>query len=254
MLIRQLVQQVSQMVWNPAILSYVGAPTGDPTSMKQAGTLLNKANLTPLLNPGEPDGANKSYNLLIGRNSITWQFSINDVSFLPPSAPVHLQKLSGTTNAAANKVLTGPNTKDSTDAESVSMINGIGSRMEMVLGFFKIMPELMGLGYATGKAVQPDHTGKSLPIFSAKLVNIASCRTGLHPPLDHMSGITFWWGLEIPMLEPTMRYLYNAKSILQTLINVLTALSALDTGVCEILPFIRYISQCINFGWGVIKN
>lgn len=43
----------------------------------------------------------------------------------------------------------------------------------MVLGFFKITPELMGLGYATGKAVQPDHTGKSLPIFSAKLINRA---------------------------------------------------------------------------------
>lgn len=90
---------------NSAILSYVGAPTGDPTSTENTGTLLNEADLAPLLNPGAPGepvqgGANVSYNLLIGRNATTGRFSINDVSFLPPSVPVLLQILSGTTNAA----------------------------------------------------------------------------------------------------------------------------------------------------------
>lgn len=51
-----------------------------------------------------------------------------------------------------------------------------------------------------------------------------------------------------------MRYLDNAKSISHALVNVLTALSALDAGVREILPFVRYISQFIDFRWSAIKN
>ena len=68
-----------------------------------------------------------------------------------------------------------------------------------------------------------------------------------------MSVITYWWGLEITMPPPTIKYLANAKSISHAVVNFLTALSVMYNGVREILPFIRYISQFIDFEWSAIK-
>lgn len=68
-----------------------------------------------------------------------------------------------------------------------------------------------------------------------------------------MSVITYWWGLEITMPPPTIKYLANAKSISHAVVNFLTALSVMYNGVREILPFIRYISQFIDFEWNAIR-
>ena len=50
-----------------------------------------------------------------------------------------------------------------------------------------------------------------------------------------------------------MRYLSAANSISHALVNLLTVLAVMSGGVREILPFVRYISQFIDFEWSAIK-
>ncbi|KAG8747171.1 hypothetical protein FRC10_002220 [Ceratobasidium sp. 414] len=101
-------------------------------------------------------------------------------------------------------------------------------------GMEKVGQTLMSLGFATTTAVLPSHVG-------------------IYPPKDRMSVLTYWWGYEVVFPPPTMRYLGNAKSISGALLNFLTAFSLFSNGVREMLPFIRYISQFIDFEWSAIK-
>lgn len=55
------------------------------------------------------------------------------------------------------------------------------------------------------------------------------------------------------MPEPTMSYLGQAQSISHTVMNFLTALSAINNGVRELLPFVRYISQFMEWEFSAIK-
>ena len=55
------------------------------------------------------------------------------------------------------------------------------------------------------------------------------------------------------MPEQTMKYLSDAESIQHSVINLLTAMSVIDNGIRELLPFIRYISQFMDFEWNSIK-
>ncbi|KAJ7181076.1 laccase [Mycena filopes] len=86
---------------NSAILRYVGAPTkGDPTTNSTATDLLIENDLHPLVPspvPGKPfpGGADVTLNLQIGFDPASFRFSINGASFVPPTAPVLLQILSG---------------------------------------------------------------------------------------------------------------------------------------------------------------
>ncbi|THV05061.1 hypothetical protein K435DRAFT_745847 [Dendrothele bispora CBS 962.96] len=98
----------------------------------------------------------------------------------------------------------------------------------VIKGVEQITPQLMALGYATGRAIVPDHTG-------------------IHPPTDRMSVLTYWWGLEIVMPPPTLAYLSSAHSISGTAVNFLSALALVNNGVREILPFVRYMAQFIDF-------
>ncbi|KAF7793836.1 hypothetical protein EIP86_004957 [Pleurotus ostreatoroseus] len=102
-------------------------------------------------------------------------------------------------------------------------------------GVKEVTPTLMSLGYATGKILLPDHSG-------------------IYPPTDRMSVLTYWWGFEIVMPPPSITYLSQAPSIVHSAINVLTALSVLDGGVREILPFVRYISSFIDTEFNIIKQ
>ncbi|KAF7364261.1 Laccase I [Mycena sanguinolenta] len=90
---------------NSAILRYAGAPVADPTtdpSANSTSTLpLVETALHPLVNtpvPGQPHpgGADVVLNLQITLNTTDFRFAINNVSFVPPTAPVLLQILSGT--------------------------------------------------------------------------------------------------------------------------------------------------------------
>lgn len=44
----------------------------------------------------------------------------------------------------------------------------------------------------------------------------------------------------------------RAQSVSKTVVNLLTAMAAVNDGVREILPFIRYISQFLEFELGTI--
>lgn len=105
----------------------------------------------------------------------------------------------------------------------------------VIQGFKQITPQLMALGFATGKAFTPNHSG-------------------IFPPTDRMSVLTYWWGLELCLPPPTLEYLSTAHSISGSAVNFLTALSMIHQGVREILPFVRYISQFLDFEFNAIKG
>ncbi|RDX55192.1 hypothetical protein OH76DRAFT_1478639 [Lentinus brumalis] len=105
----------------------------------------------------------------------------------------------------------------------------------VIEGVEQITPQLMALGYATGKSILPSHAG-------------------VYPPTDRMSVITYWWGLEVVIPEPSVQYLSNVPSIAHTVINFLTALSVANGGVREILPFVRYMSQYIDAEFNAIRG
>ncbi|KAG6907653.1 hypothetical protein DXG01_007857 [Tephrocybe rancida] len=120
------------------------------------------------------------------------------------------------------------------DAEG--LLAGALPTAETVLkGFEQITPQLMALGYATGRAVWVDHQG-------------------LYPPVDRMSVLTYWWGLELVLPPPSLKNLAKAKSVAGTVVNFLTALSLINDGVREILPFVRYIAQFIDFEFNTIQT
>ncbi|PPQ98613.1 hypothetical protein CVT24_003946, partial [Panaeolus cyanescens] len=126
-------------------------------------------------------------------------------------------------------------------------------------GAKKITPELMNLGYATGRFFAPDHSDSK----------------DIYPPTDRMSVLTCkqlplktrsmskiltryalqdWWGLEVVLPPPSLEYLSNAQNITSAIMNFLSALSLVNNGVREILPFVRYISQFIDFEFNAIKR
>lgn len=105
----------------------------------------------------------------------------------------------------------------------------------VIEGAVKLTPQLMALGYATGKAILPDHAG-------------------VHPPTDRMSVLTYWWGLELCLPPPTLKHLAQAPSIAHQVINFLSALSLMNEGVREVLPFVRYIGQFVDFEWTAIQK
>ncbi|KAL1664755.1 hypothetical protein GGF50DRAFT_101455 [Schizophyllum commune] len=116
------------------------------------------------------------------------------------------------------------------------ILSGAVPTAETVInGVQQITPQLMALGYATGRAILPDHAG-------------------VYPPTDRISVLTYWWGLELCLPPPTLSYLASAKSVSGQLVNFLTALSLVNNGVKELLPFVRYISQFIDFEFDTITK
>ena len=102
-------------------------------------------------------------------------------------------------------------------------------------GAAKLTPQLMALGFATGKAIFPDHST-------------------IYPPTDRMSVLTYWWGLELCLPPPTLVHLSQAPNIAHQVINFLSALSLMYNGVREVLPFVRYIGQFVDFEWTQIER
>ena len=92
---------------NSAVLRYLGAPVNkDPnTTQTPNSNPLREQNLHPLniftTVPGLPHvgGADVSINLNIQFNFTSLQFTVNGASFIPPTAPVLLQILSGARTA-----------------------------------------------------------------------------------------------------------------------------------------------------------
>ncbi|KAJ7071631.1 laccase [Mycena amicta] len=95
---------------NSAILRYLGAPVEDPsTPLVASVNPLVETDLHPLKVPGVaptpvpglpvPGGADVNINLAITLDIPTLKFSINGAQFIPPTAPVLLQILSGAQSA-----------------------------------------------------------------------------------------------------------------------------------------------------------
>ncbi|KAG8835315.1 hypothetical protein FRC17_004097 [Serendipita sp. 399] len=121
------------------------------------------------------------------------------------------------------------------DADSPGPLAGsVPSPSAVSTGMMEITGQLLALGFATSKAVYPDHAG-------------------VCPPTDRMSVLTYWWGMEVCLPPPTLVFLANAKSIQNAVLNLLTAFSLFNNGVREILPFVRYISQFLDFQWNAIQ-
>ncbi|KAJ7901823.1 hypothetical protein B0H14DRAFT_2668594 [Mycena olivaceomarginata] len=157
--------------------------------------------------------------------------------FVPNVGSASMEKLNGMLSEMhIVDLITAPDLGIGQPGNGSGLLAGALPTAETVIsGIEQLTPQLMALGYATGRAVLPDHKG-------------------VHPPTDRISVITYWWGLEIVLPEPTIQYLTNAQSISGTLVNFLTALSLINNGVREILPFVRYISQFIDFEFKTIKS
>ncbi|KAJ6573232.1 laccase [Mycena sp. CBHHK59/15] len=90
---------------NSAILRYVGAAEVDPTTNATTATApLVETDLHPLNGPAVPGlpvagGADVNLNLVISLDFTTFKFKINGAEFIPPTAPVLLQILSGAQSA-----------------------------------------------------------------------------------------------------------------------------------------------------------
>ncbi|KAG6812602.1 hypothetical protein H0H92_001953 [Tricholoma furcatifolium] len=123
------------------------------------------------------------------------------------------------------------------DGEGI-LAGAVPTAETVINGFEQITPQLMALGYATGKSIMVDH----------------KAGIGIHPPTDRMSVLTYWWGLELLLPPPSLDNLAQAKSVAGTVVNFLTALALVNNGVKEILPFVRYISQYIDFEFNTIKS
>ncbi|KAL0956586.1 hypothetical protein HGRIS_002724 [Hohenbuehelia grisea] len=119
------------------------------------------------------------------------------------------------------------------DGEGV-LAGAVPTAETVLTGIKQITPQLMALGFATGRAILPDHKG-------------------IYPPTDRMSVLTYWWGLELALPPPSMIYLANAQSISGTAMNFLSAVALINNGVREILPFVRYISQFLDYEFSAIK-
>ncbi|KAG8997653.1 hypothetical protein FRB93_014013 [Tulasnella sp. JGI-2019a] len=94
--------------------------------------------------------------------------------------------------------------------------------------------QLLSLGFATSAAVVPNHVG-------------------VYPPKDRLSVLSYWWGYEVVIPPPSMKYLADCKSIQNAALNFLTAFALFNSGVRELLPFVRYVSQFMDFEWNSIK-
>ncbi|OAX41114.1 laccase [Rhizopogon vinicolor AM-OR11-026] len=88
---------------NAAVLRYSGAPVTEPTTNQTKSTMpLFETNLHALINPGAPGipgYGNADINLKMIVNNTGGIYSINNVSYKPPTVPVLLQILSGAQEA-----------------------------------------------------------------------------------------------------------------------------------------------------------
>ncbi|KAJ7084382.1 hypothetical protein B0H15DRAFT_848925 [Mycena belliarum] len=156
---------------------------------------------------------------------------------VPNVASVSLDKIASTFgDMHIVDLITAPDLGFGQPGDGSGLLAGAVPTAETIInGIQQITPQLMALGYATGRAILPDHKG-------------------VHPPTDRISVLTYWWGLEVVLPPPTLEYLANTQSIAGTLVNFLTALSLINNGVREILPFVRYIAQFIDFEFNAIKR
>lgn len=88
-------------------------------------------------------------------------------------------------------LMTAPNFGLGEPGDGAGILAGAVPTAETIIdGIQEITPQLMALGYATGKAVLPDHTGSFIRFIVAKSLLTVVLVTGVHPPTDRMSVLT----------------------------------------------------------------
>lgn len=101
-------------------------------------------------------------------------------------------------------------------------------------------------------------------------MSVLTCRYPRNQSEDNLTLFADWWGFELVLPPTTLVYLQvrsvfifylewlltallqRGQSISKTVINFLTAMAAVNNGVREILPFVRYISQFLEFEFNTI--
>ncbi|TFK20973.1 hypothetical protein FA15DRAFT_673013 [Coprinopsis marcescibilis] len=160
-----------------------------------------------------------------------------------PASAIGVQSLSASEqiNAIINEIniidlIQAPDLGLGQPGDGKGLLAGAVPTAETVMnGAKQITPHLMTLGYTAGRYLVPDHSG-------------------IHPPTDRFSVLTYWWGLEVLMPPPTIEYLAGVQSVSGSVVNFLSALALVNNGVREILPFVRYIAQFVEFEFSTIKR
>ncbi|KAI0065684.1 laccase [Artomyces pyxidatus] len=86
---------------NCAILRYSGAAVAEPTTSQTTNLPMVETNLHVRSAPGKPEAGGADVTYVLDVVSLAVLFTVNGVSFQPPSVPVLLQILSGTSSAAS---------------------------------------------------------------------------------------------------------------------------------------------------------
>ncbi|KAF8342119.1 uncharacterized protein EI90DRAFT_3011662 [Cantharellus anzutake] len=135
-----------------------------------------------------------------------------------------------------------------------TLMGAIPSPKTIVDGMNDVSAQLLAMGLG----------GPLDPPGDVALQGLLPNHKGIYPPTDRLSVITYWWGYELVLPEPTIQYLsvaFNgrrrvprAESIANVIIYILTCLAFAVGGVREILPFIKYIAQFVDSEWDFIKS
>lgn len=100
-------------------------------------------------------------------------------------------------------------------------------------------------------------TFDALATLSGVAVQLADGHTDqdqeVHPPLDRMAAFIRWWGYEITLPPPSLKYLGTARSVSSAVFTILTTM-AITGGIPELLPFIRYLSSFVDMEFTAIRS
>lgn len=112
------------------------------------------------------------------------------------SSPSSMDKLANLFNdMRIVSLVTSPDLGLGQPGNGPGLLAGAVPTAETVInGIQQITPQLLALGFATGKAILPDHAGKS----SLCVLNVSlTIQTGVHPPTDRISVLTCQYGSQI---------------------------------------------------------
>ena len=127
-------------------------------------------------------------------------------------APVGITAIDAVTEAIRNlhivSLFTAPNLGLGGPEDGPGILAGAVPTAETVLdGFTEITPQLMALGYATGKAVFPSHTDIHPPTDRVSILTCTSL-VGYHvAKIPNVFCCADWWGMELLLPPPSLEYL-----------------------------------------------
>lgn len=110
---------------------------------------------------------------------------------------------------------------------------------------------------AAGLAARQSGVFDTLAAVSAAAVEKANggqeAMLNVKPPTDRMAVFIHWWGFELTLPAPSMKYLGTAHSVSGAFLTFLQSMMTTG-GVPELLPFVRYISTFVDMEFSAIKS